>query len=895
MSEAPGPGSSAAARRRRETPTSTYRLQLRPPAPDGSHPGLTFDDAADVVPYLADLGVSHVYCSPVLASAAGSAHGYDVRDPSRLDDELGGESGWRRLVDAAHAAGLRVVVDVVPNHVTVAAPQSATPLWWALLRDGPGSDAAAAFDVAWEQQERATGRPRVLVPVLGAPLGEVLQAGDLHVDDDAELGVVVRYFEHVLPVAPGTEHLRDDVVALLEAQHWRLAWWRVAADEPGYRRFFDVTDLAGVRVEDPSVFDATQSRVVELVRSGDVDGLRVDHPDGLADPEGYLEALAEATDGAWVVVEKILEGDEPLPTSWPTAGTTGYDTLNRLTRLLADPSGRDPLHALYAQVTTRPDDFAEVEHDAVDAVLDRVLVAEVERLADVALTATRDDPAGRDCTRHGLREALVALLASMDVYRAYVRPGVHARGDDGPDGAAGGDRAAGSPVPEQSRERLGAVVTRARGRAPRRDVELDVLHRLLLDPGPYPEQTADARRELVVRFQQTCGPVRAKGVEDTAFYRWTLSPAHAEVGADPTHWSLDVDAWHAAQAERQRTWPTGMTTLSTHDTKRGEQVRARLLTLVEQPDAWGGAVTRWLGRHEHLRTDVAGRGRGPRARDGVGRPAPDRADALLLHAVLVGAHPLGVDRALAYLEKATREAKLRTAWVDGDPAYDEARDAYVRGVLEDQGFRDELDRFVREHVLVPGRVTALAQKVLQLAAPGVPDVYQGTEVERLELVDPDNRRPVPFDALAERLRRSSSEDVSGYEVETWPDLADDDAFDDVLQSAVAAVLRLRRERPQCWASDASYSGLAVEGPVAAHVVASAVTAADGSCAVVAAVRLPARLRAREDLDEALAATVVRLPEGRRWQQHLGSDEPDGDLLPATALGATGVALLSAGR
>jgi len=762
-------------------PVSTYRLQLTPQ--------FGFDAAAAAVPYLADLGVSHVYCSPWLQAAPGSTHGYDVVDHDHVNAELGGEAAHARLLAACRAAGLGIVLDVVPNHAAVSEPESQNAAWWSLLAGGPDSAAARWFDVDWQAQAG-----RVLVPVLGGPLADVLAAGELRLDGDR-----VRYYSHEVPIAPGTT-VPGDLGATLAAQHYRLAFWRTAGEELNYRRFFDVTTLAGLRVEDPEVFDATHRLILEQVRSGVLDGLRIDHPDGLADPEGYLRRLADATDGIWTVVEKILEPGEDLPATWACAGTTGYDVLNRLTGLFVDPAGEEPLTRLYGELTREPTSYDEVVETCKRLVVDRVLAAEVNRLTALLVAAA---PEEGDHTRRALREALVEVLVGFDVYRAYVTPGRE------PDAAA--------------LERVGHAAAAARAARPDLGRDIDVVAELILR-GPA---------ELVVRFQQTCGPVMAKGVEDTAFYRYHRLDALNEVGGDPGRFSVGVAGFHEACAAAQRDWPLGMTTLSTHDTKRSEDVRARLVLLSEDPRGWAGRAARLLALAEPHAVGV------------------DRNAQYLLLQTLVGAWPLPADRAVAYLEKASREAKQRTSWTDPDSAYDEALAGLVRAVLADEGFVGVLTGYVGE--LDPAaRTVGLAQKLIQLTMPGVPDVYQGTELRALSLVDPDNRRPVDY---AERARQ----------------LGLGEKADGKLRVTTAA-LRLRREHPEWFGADATYA------PLDAGNRALAFTRA-GAVVVVAPVRALAVQR------NGYGDAAVDLPPGR-WTDRLGGGTWSGRVPLADLLGGT---------
>ena len=721
-------------------PVSTYRVQLRGPA-DG-HPGFTLDDAARAVPYLADLGATHLYCSPHLQSAPGSAHGYDIVDHSRVDDELGGQPAFDRLAQACRQAGLGIVLDVVPNHMAISEPESQNASWWSVLREGRSSPCAEWFDIDW------SGAGKVLVPVLGGPLDQV--AGELELLPDR-----IRYYEHEFPIAPGTL-VDSDVLATLAAQHYRVCDWREARDALNYRRFFDITTLAGVRVELPSVFDATHALVLDQVRTGVVDGLRIDHPDGLADPEAYLARLAAATGGTWVVVEKILEPGERLPDAWATAGTTGYDALNDVLGVLVDPAGEEPLTELWEAVTGDGSSYEQVVARTKRLVLREVLVPEVDRLTELASQALESDAGPGRPETPLLRAALVELLACFGVYRAYLPPA--------------------GPADDVARGLVEQAVEAARSVAPHLDQALLALQRLVLAEGlPGP-----AAQEFVTRFQQTCGPAMAKGVEDTAFYRYLRLTALNEVGGDPGRFGLSTADFHESCLSRQQDWPLAMTTLSTHDTKRSEDVRARLVLLAQCPGRWREHVERW--------SDLAAEHRSP--------AGPDPATEQLIWQTLVGAWPLSADRAVAYVEKATREAKDRTSWVDPEPAFDAAVEGFLRAVLSDDRLLREIGGFVDE-LLAASRVTSLAQKAVQLTAPGVADTYQGTELWDLSLVDPDNRRPVDFAARQAVLRE--------LDATPGPPAVDDSGAAKL--HLVSTLLRLRRGRPELFLAESSYAPL----------------------------------------------------------------------------------------
>ena len=754
------------------SPTATYRLQLRRE--------FGFRDAAAVVPYLAELGVSHVYCSPVLEATPGSAHGYDVVDHSRLSPELGGEEGWAELTEACRAHGLGLVIDVVPNHMAVPTPEQLNSALWEVLRNGREAEHAVWFDIDWDSQDG-----RLLLPVLGDAFDDCVGRGELTVDVDAG---VLRYFDHEFPVAPGTERYADDVVELHARQHYRLAHWRVANEELNYRRFFDVTSLIGVRVERPAVFDQTHARLLDLVRAGDVQGLRIDHPDGLADPGGYLDRLATESDGRWTVVEKILEHGELLPSTWACDGTTGYDALAAVTGVLTDPAGEKPLTDRYVGLTGEEGDFGAVVTAAKRQVVGSLFPAEISRLVRELRRPELREVVPSGVSDVDLYDAIAELLVCFDVYRAY-------------------------PGHSASAERIDSAFARARAAAPQTAAALDAIEPLL-------RRQVEAAVPFAIRFEQTTGPVMAKGVEDTAFYRYLRLTALNEVGGDPGHFGMSVGDWHANCARLASEWPRSMTTLSTHDTKRSEDVRARLLVLAEIPDEWAAAVDRWRA---------------------AARPEPPDANTeYLFWQSLVGALPISTERLQAYLSKATREAKRHTSWTDPDESYDQRVASYVAGVLGDDALMADVDEWVRTQLSEPGRSNSLTQKLLQLTMPGVPDVYQGQELPDFSLVDPDNRRPVDYDHRRDAL---AALDAGG-------------TADEKLR-VTAATLRLRRERPDSFAG--SYSPVDVSGAASDHAVAYR----RGDDVIVVATRLPTGLRRGGGWQD----TVFALPDGQ-WRDVL---------------------------
>jgi (1->4)-alpha-D-glucan 1-alpha-D-glucosylmutase len=739
----PNPGEQA---RPPHVPTGTYRVQVRP--------RFGFDQVAAIAGHLRDLGVSHVYLSPILQPTPGSQHGYDVVDHSRLNTAAGGREAFERMSAALAEHCLSAVADVVPNHMAVPTPVRLNRALWSVLRDGPGSPFARWFDVDWTVPDRA-----VLMPVLGQRIGTVLESGQLWVDREGP-EPVLRYFDHEFPVRPGTHDL--PLEELVDRQWYRLAWWRVADDELNYRRFFDVDTLAAVRVEIPEVLDATHALLLRLVAEGQLTGLRIDHPDGLADPRGYLRRLADATGGVWAVTEKILLDDEELPADWTCAGTTGYETLHQVGGLFVDGAAAAPLTALLTELTGEPADFARVVEDGKRGVLATSLYAEVQRLTELLMDICREDIALRDHTRRQLQDALVELLVTFDRYRAYVVPDEPAPPEAVEVVEAAAARAA-ERLPEESAEALALVVDLALGRP--------------AGKGPHGEADQRRRREFVVRFQQTCGPVMAKGVEDTAFYRWHRFVAANEVGGDPRRMGVQPEDFHAFASRLQRTWPTSMTTLSTHDTKRSEDVRARLAAASELTTEWTEAARDWMeGSAKH--------------RSGDGRP--DASTVYLVWQTLIGTWsdgPIAPERLQTYLAKATREAKTHTSWTSPDPAYDEAVAAYARAAVTDEDLLDGVRRFC-EVLAEPARVAVLGQKLVQLAMPGVPDVYQGCELVDLSLVDPDNRRDVDFAVRRERLARL---DAGHPPVD----------LDDEKLLVTSRLLRLRRDHPQWFVGPAA--------------------------------------------------------------------------------------------
>lgn len=816
-------------------PASTYRLQITR--------DFDLDQAAAQIGRLRSLGADWLYLSPVLQSTEGSDHGYDVVDPTRIDPARGGREAFDRLCRAAHEAGMGVIVDVVPNHQGVAEPRQ-NPWWWALLQEGRGSRYAEAFDVDWEAFDG-----KLMIPVLGddtgdggAPLpGRAEQAlADLAVRvDDGE--PVLAYWDNLYPLAEGTYTLDDsgrvteDAGTVHDRQHYRLVNWRLGDAALNYRRFFTVSTLAGVRVEDAEVLEQSHTEIRRWFDEGLVDGLRIDHPDGLRDPGRYLQELQTMTGGAYVVIEKILEPGEKLPPQWLengwTAGTTGYDALGTVDRLFVDPAGAYPLTTLDAALRqgssapgTGEGNWARMIHGTKRAVVDGALHAEVERLAREAA----DEPALADFTHEQVVDGLSEILANFDVYRTYL-----------PQGAGHLQGALERAV--AARPDLAAVVT-ALGP--------------VLGTGSEEADLSPAAR----RFQQTSGMVMAKGVEDAAFYRYPRLSSLTEVGGDPSVFSLTPEQVHDEMARRLLEEPLAMTTLSTHDTKRSESVRARITVLSEAAEDWASTVT-------YVEKQAAAAGVAP---------LPDRILTNLVLQALAGAWPIDRDRAVDYALKAAREAQTATAWVDGSESFEGQLTRLVEAVLGEPSVRAAFEGFARR-LEGPGYSNALAQKLVQLTMPGVPDVYQGSEQWAPALVDPDNRRPVDHVGIARRLEALDArrDDPAVPRAHSVPPV--DDSGDAKLL-LTARALRLRRDRPELFTG---YEPLRAEGRAAQHLFAF-----DRGGAITLVTRLPLGLARAGGWGE----TSVTLPEGT-WIDELTGGRFQGTTEVADLLDLLPVALL----
>lgn len=898
--------------RTRRIPLSTYRLQL--------NSAFTFNDAAALVPYLRDLGVTHCYASPYLKARAGSPHGYDIVDHAALNPEIGSEEDFNRFVTVLTQHDMGHIMDLVPNHMAVGGGDNA---WWLdVLENGEASSYAEYFDIDWNPLKDVL-RGKVLCPVLGDHYGAVLEKGLLMLVFDAPRGCFsVFYYDHHFPIDPMTypqlllaalpplrarldkdnwhlmefeslisafsrlpmkretapqrraERQRDkevlkqrlarlgeacpDIVeaineavagvngkpgdaasfdalhALLEQQAYRLAYWQVADDEVNYRRFFDVNALAGVRVEQPEVFAATHDFVLSLIRQGKLDGLRIDHPDGLYDPLEYYERLqAQAADGdgepVYIVVEKILANHEHLREEWPVQGTTGYEFANLVNGVFVYADAERSLRRLYERFIGQSISFEELLYDRKKLVMRMMLAGQLAVLANLLDQISEKDRRTRDFTRHELRNSLTEIVAWFPVYRTYVRPG---------------------QVTTEDRRYVEWAVAQAQKRAFIIDRSIfDYLRRCLLLEG-LDERAAGSQRaiaDFAMKFQQYSAPVMAKGMEDTAFYSYNRLISLNEVGGDPARFGVSLAAFHHANQERARRWPHTLLSTSTHDTKRSEDVRARINVLSELAAEWKLHVTRWsrINRARKRKID--------------GQVAPSRNDEYLLYQTLIGAWPLEetddevlarfADRIDAYMLKAMREAKVRTSWRNPNAEYEAAVSAFVRALLANRAHNLFLGDFVpfQQRVARYGMLNSLSQTLLKLTVPGVPDLYQGNEIWDFSLVDPDNRRPVDYDRRRALLTEIKSLFVGAED--TWAaaarGLLDRQADGCTKLYVTWRMLGLRRDYPDLF-RHGRYQALVVHGPRAEHLCAYA-RVDDEHAAIVVAPRWFARLEPAEAL------------------------------------------------
>ncbi len=841
-------------------PLATYRLQLTA--------DFSFEHAAAVVPYLKALRISHVYASPFTTARKGSSHGYDVVDHTRLNPELGGDAGFERFSAALKQNDLGLILDFVPNHVGV--HYADNPWWLDMLEWGPASPHAASFDVDWEQLPYRK-RGGVLLPILGSPYGEALERGEIELRYDASEGSFsCWYYEHRLPIAPerygevlrvvvkeagaettetgkqilalasryrglrhpnrneapglkatlkgiagGAEVIAQGLAAyragkdrpaqtlalhhLLERQHYKLGHWRLASSDINYRRFFDVNSLAGLRVEDAETFETAHRLVRKLISEGNLQGLRLDHIDGLRDPMQYFQRLrrlirqAQGGDGKpfYVVIEKILGEDEKLQRFPGISGTTGYEWMNVLTHLLIDPKGLDSLDEIWRQVSNQPPQLDPVLEAAKRRVLETLLASEFTVLARLLTRIANGHYSTRDYSADSLRQALELYVMHFPVYRTYITTA----------GPSAHDRALIEETIAQAREEWFAADDGIF------DFLRDVLTLDLLAPGRPPHSAPRVRR-FALKLQQFTSPLMAKSLEDTAFYRYHRLLALNEVGGDPAAKALAIPAFHAMMQMRAREWPHGMTATATHDTKRGEDARARLAALTEIPDEWTSTVSRWkLLNAPHV------------VLNGTKR-APTAAREYMLYQTLLGAWPMEgadegfVERIQDYALKAVREAKQETSWLNPQAPYEDGLKTFVARMLDDSlsgEFLESLSALARRVALL-GALNSLSQLTLKATLPGVPDFYQGTEFWDLSLVDPDNRRPVDFAARADALAALQTPD--------WKKLAQSWSDGHLKLAWTAHLLKMRNALAEVF-TGGDYQPLEVNGPHRDHVIAFA--------------------------------------------------------------------------
>jgi (1->4)-alpha-D-glucan 1-alpha-D-glucosylmutase len=866
-------------------PSSTYRLQL--------HAGFTFDDAGRIADYLKRLGVSHVYSSPYLQASPGSKHGYDVVDHEKVNQEIGGEEGHKRYCERLRTLGLGQVLDIVPNHMATG-PQNR--YWWDVLENGPWSRYASWFDIDWQSAEVKL-QNKILIPVLGDQYGRALSAGQINLEHAGDT-FKVHYMDSPLPLSPRSlsvlltkaaeyaqnptlsfiadslarlpspEPILNDIILsrhrdqtviydllhrlcaeepevstaidravedlnadhdaldeLLNLQHYRLAYWRTADQELGYRRFFDVNTLIGLRVERAHVFDATHARILQWLNAGVLDGVRVDHPDGLRDPQQYFERLRARAPEAWIIAEKILEPGEALRPGWPIEGTSGYDFMNLCNNLLVHGDGMKEITEIYRNFTAEPVDFKAIAHSKKLTVENEALGSDVNRLASLFVLICENNRDRRDYTRAEIRRAIREMAACYSIYRTYVVP----------------DR---DQVEDEDREEIARAVACAKENRPD------------LDPGLF-DFLADVlalrsrgglETEFLLRFQQFTSPVMAKGVEDTAFYCFNRMIGMNEVGGAPDNNGIALAEFHDQCARMHAAHPFTMTTLSTHDTKRCDDVRARLAVLSEIPGQWRSAVTRWARRNAQFKTG----------------PFPDKNTEYFLYQTMIGAWPISADRLLAYMEKAAREAKQQTSWTQQNKDFEEALRRFIECILQSKEFIAELEGFV-QRVIAPGRINSLAQTLLKFTAPGIPDTYQGSELWDLRLVDPDNRTAVDYEMrlsmLAELENGLSAEQILERMDRGMPKLW-----------VVYKALHIRRQNPEWFGADAAYQPLAVEGAKKDHLVAYL----RGDRVATLAPRWNLKLGA------GWAGVTVELPSGQ-WKNILTGELPNGGRLRVQTL------------
>lgn len=824
---APGTHRSSA----RRFPSATYRLQF--------NRQFTFRQALTVSEYLSELGISDCYASPLLEASPQSTHGYDVCGFEHLSTQLGNENDFEAWSRRLKQLGMGLVLDIVPNHMAASFSNS---LWRDVLAQGLTSPFARWFDIDWQRADK-NDRPKILLPVLEAHYGKVLEAGKLKIIQE-EGTFVLSYGENRFPLSPdsllkfgsqlkgdldrfngrvGEPSSFDSLDELIQSQHYRLAYWRAGLEELNYRRFFDVTGLIGLRVELPEVFHAAHAGIFRWAWEGRLSGLRVDHPDGLWDPKDYFRQLRQGLRRAgkgkkqgqaelYMVAEKILTGDEPLPEDWPVDGTTGYDFLNQVNGLFVNGRNGHVFDMLYSQFTGCSHNFSAVVLSSKRLVLEALFQSELNALArrlERLAAQTRD---GVDFTMTQLRAALSEILVALPVYRTYITAETAQEDSSGLHGM---------PLRSEEEAWLDEAVRAAEKINPTLDKGVfDWLQSvLLLKPlRSFRARAEELRREFVMRFQQLTGPLMAKGLEDTAFYRFNRLVSLNEVGGAPERFGMTAESFHQHNLLRARRWPHSMLATATHDTKRGEDLRARLNVLSEMPEEWREAVRRWHELNADKRTLVAG------------EPAPHPNDEYLLYQTLVGAWvpeaetseglKAFAERITAFMSKAVKEAKVHTSWLESNGAYEGAVRDFVSGILS-QEHSDEFLRDLRgfhRRIAFFGQFNSFSQTLVKLTAPGVPDIYQGTELWDYNLVDPDNRRPVDFEER-QNLLAGLKEKVASSENDLVPlleQLLADSATGEIKLYVLWRVLNFRRAHRDLF-DEGDYRPLKIIGDKREHV------------------------------------------------------------------------------
>jgi (1->4)-alpha-D-glucan 1-alpha-D-glucosylmutase len=770
-------------------PVSTYRVQF--------NRDFRFADALRIIPYLDELGITDLYASPILKARPGSLHGYDVTDPTQLNPELGTPEEFDELCRELQARHMGLLLDIVPNHM---AASLENPWWFDVLEKGEGSPYAPFFDVNWDST-------KVLLPILGKPYGEALESRELKLK--MENGrAIVQYYEHKLPIAAGAEYLSADAVdRVLSQQHYRLAYWRKAADSINYRRFFDISDLVGLRIERDDVFHATHKYVVNLIHTGKVTGLRLDHIDGLLDPFQYLKRLPKS----YVITEKILDADERLPSNWRIQGTSGYDFLNFLNGAFIDREGFSKLEKAYQDFTGLHETRASALRRCKQQIMEDLFAGELSTLVHRLTELAQDDRHARDIRVEELRKAFISVTASLPVYRTYIRD---------------------EHVPERDRLYIDHAIIAAGSGPP-----FDFLRRVfLIQPAWYLQNRKQDYVDFVMHWQQFTGPLMAKGLEDTAFYVHNPLVSINEVGggSNGPDTYFGVEQFHRRNLARHTRWPHTMNATSTHDTKRSEDARTRINVLSEVPDEWARCLRRWRRMNPIT--------------------APDANEQALIYQSMLGAWPIEPERLKQYVTKALREAKTHTSWTDLNEGYEKSVLCFVDSLYGNEAFLKDFTR-LQKKLAYFGALSSLAQLVLKMTSPGVPDFYRGTEIWDLSLADPDNRRAVDFSSRTQMLEELKQAPDLRQLLKHWPDGR--------LKMFVTRTLLHFRRGQQKLFSEGQYIPIRVTGVQADHVIAFARRLHDAWC-IVAVPRLCAsltRVGSAPIGEKVWGDTRIELPKG----------------------------------